>query len=156
MGNEIGQWNEWNHDQSLDWHLLMGAEHAGVQAMLRNLNRVYRDTPALHEVDFSDNGFEWLDWDDRENSVLSWLRRDTHGGFVVCVTNLTPVVREGYRLGVPEEGNYHILFNSDDEEYCGSGAGARSAESVKTEHHGRPYSIELTLPPLSTIILERK
>ena len=124
--------------------------------MLRDLNRVYRDTPALYEVDFTDNGFEWLDWDDRGNSVLSWLRRDKHGGFVVCVSNLTPVVREGYRLGVPEEGAYQILFNTDDEKYCGSGAGTRSVESGTSGHHGRPYSIELTLPPLSTIILVRK
>jgi len=156
MGNEIGQWSEWNHDQSLDWHLLMGAEHAGVQSLMRDLNRVYRETPALHEIDFEPGGFEWIDWDDRSNSVLSWLRRDKHGGFVVCVTNLTPVTRENYRLGVPEPGSYHMLLNTDDEKYCGSGAGTQSVESGTTEYHGRPHSIELTLPPLSTIILEKK
>jgi 1,4-alpha-glucan branching enzyme len=156
MGNEIGQWNEWNHDQSLDWHILMGAEHAGVQALLRDLNRIYRATPALHEIDFEDSGFEWIDWDDRDNSVLSWLRRDQHGGFVVCVSNLTPVPRENYRLGVPEAGSYHVLLNTDDEKYCGSGTGPQSVESSSTGHHGRPNSIELTLPPLSTIILEKQ
>ncbi len=156
MGDEIGQWNEWNHDQPLDWHVLLGAEHAGVQDLLRDLNRVYRETPALHEVDFTDAGFEWIDWDDRSNSVLSWIRRDRHGGFVVCVTNLTPVVRELYRIGVPEAGTYAVLVDTDDEKYCGSGTGAASVQSGKTPHHGRPYSIEMTLPPLATVILERR
>ncbi len=155
MGNEIGQWNEWNHDESLDWHLLMGAEHAGVQDLLRDLNRVYRDTPALHEVDFSDSGFEWIDWDDRSNSVLSWLRRDQRDGFVVCITNLTPVLREHYRVGVPEAGHYQVLLSTDDKKYCGSGAGMRSVESGTTGHHGRPHSIKLTLPPLCTLILRK-
>ena len=156
MGNEIGQWTEWNHDQSLDWHVLMGAEHTGVQDLMRDLNQVYRDTPALHEVDFEESGFEWIDWDDRGNSVLSWLRRDRSGGFVVCVTNLTPVPRENYRLGVPDAGSYHVLLDTDDEKYCGSGTGTHAVESGTTGHHGRPHSIELTLPPLSTMILEKK
>ncbi len=156
MGDEIGQWNEWNHDRSIDWHLLLGAEHTGVQDLLRDLNRVYRETPALHEVDFNDAGFEWIDWDDRDNSVLSWVRRDRHGGFVVCVINLTPVVRDAYRVGVPEAGSYHVLIDTDDEKYCGSGTGARSVESSTKHSHGRPNSIELTLPPLATMILEKR
>ncbi len=156
MGDEIGQWNEWNHDRSLDWHLLLGAEHAGVQQLLRDLNRLYRETPALHEVDFTGAGFEWIDWDDRSNSVLSWIRRDKHGGFVVCITNLTPVVRHDYRIGVPEPGTYAVLLNTDDEKYCGSGTGADSVESGKTPHHGRPCSVDLTLPPLATMILEKR
>ncbi|MCG8369029.1 MAG: 1,4-alpha-glucan branching protein GlgB [Proteobacteria bacterium] len=155
MGNEIGQWSEWNHDQSLDWHVLPGAEHTGVQDLLRDLNRIYRETPALHEADFSGAGFEWIDWGDRENSVLSWLRRDRRGGFVVCVSNLTPVVRENYRLGVPEEGVYRVMLNTDDKKYCGSGTGPRSVESGKTGHHGRPSSVELTLPALATMILQK-
>ncbi len=156
MGDEIGQWNEWNHDRSLDWHLLLGAEHAGVQQLLRDLNRLYRETPALHEVDFTGAGFEWIDWDDRSNSVLSWIRRDKHGGFVVCITNLTPVVRHDYRIGVPEPGTYAVLLNTDDEKYCGSGTGADAVESGKTPHHGRPCSVDLTLPPLATMILEKR
>ena len=156
MGNEIGQSAEWNHDQSLDWHLLQYAEHAGVQRLLRDLNHLYTRTPAMHEIDFSDAGFEWIDWGDRDNSVLSWLRRDRHGGYVVCVTNLTPVIRESYRIGVPEEGAYNMILNSDDTQYGGSGTGTVTASSVNTEHHGRPYSIELTLPPLGTIYLEKR
>ena len=156
MGNEIGQSAEWNHDQSLDWHLLQYPEHAGVQRLLRDLNHLYTRTPAMHEIDFSDAGFEWIDWGDRDNSVLSWLRRDRHGGYVVCVTNLTPVIRESYRIGVPEEGAYNMILNSDDTQYGGSGTGTVTASSVNTEHHGRPYSIELTLPPLGTIYLEKR
>ena len=156
MGNEIGQSAEWNHDQSLDWHLLQYPEHAGVQALLRDLNHLYVKTPALYEIDFSDEGFEWIDWDDRDNSVLSWLRRDKHGGYIVCVTSLTPVVREGYRIGVPDEGTYSVVLNSNDTKYGGSGAGTQIAESVSKEHLGRPFSIELTLPPLGTIYLEKR
>ena len=155
MGNEIAQWNEWNHDQSLDWHLLEYDAHRGVQLLLRDLNRLYKATPALHEVDFSDAGFEWIDWGDRDNSVLSWLRRDRDGGFVICISNLTPVVREGYRVGVPEDGTYDVILNSDATEYGGSGAGPKSAPASATGHHGRPHSIDLTLPPLGTLILEK-
>jgi 1,4-alpha-glucan branching enzyme len=155
MGNEIGQSAEWNHDQSLDWHLLQYPEHTGVQRLLTDLNRLYRATPALHEVDFAEAGFEWIDWGDKENSVLSWLRRDKHGGFIVCVINLTPIVREDFRVGVPEEGVYEVVLSTDDTQYGGSGAGARTAISVKSEQHGRPYSIELTLPPLGALFLER-
>jgi 1,4-alpha-glucan branching enzyme len=155
MGNEIGQWNEWNHDQSLDWHLLEEDAHRGIQLLLRDLNRLYKATPALHEVDFSDAGFEWIDWDDRDNSVLSWLRRDRSGGFVICISNLTPVVRNGYRVGVPEDGAYDVILNSDAAEYGGSGAGPKSATATSTGHHGRPFSIDLTLPPLGTLILEK-
>jgi 1,4-alpha-glucan branching enzyme len=112
-------------------------------------------TPALYEIDFSDAGFEWIDWNDRDNSVLSWLRRDKRGGYIICVTNMTPIVRENYRLGVPEEGVYDVVLNSDDRRYGGSGAGSRTATAVKTGHLGRPCSIELTLPPLGTIYLEK-
>ena len=87
--------------------------------------------------------------------MLSWLRRDKHGGFIVCVTHLTPVKRDRFRIGVPEEGSYKVVLNTDDEQYGGSGAGAQTVVSVKSEQHGRPYSIELTLPPLGTLFLER-
>jgi 1,4-alpha-glucan branching enzyme len=155
MGDEIGQHAEWNHDQSLDWHLLEHPEHAGVQRLLRDLNHLYTQTPALHEIDFSDAGFEWIDWGDRENSVLSWLRRDKRGGFIVCIVSLTPVVRENYRVGVPEAGTYDVVLNSDDSHYGGSGTGTRTAVAVKSECHGRPWSIEVTLPPLGALFLER-
>jgi 1,4-alpha-glucan branching enzyme len=155
MGGEIAQSAEWNHDQSIDWHLLEYAPHQGVQALIRDLNALYRKTPALHEVDFTSNGFEWIDLDDRENSVFSWLRRDASGGFVVCVVNMTPVVREGYRIGVPEAGRYRVVLDSDDARYGGSGTGAGVVDSTDQPHHGRPCSIEMSLPPLATLILEK-
>jgi 1,4-alpha-glucan branching enzyme len=156
MGNEIAQSSEWNHDQSLDWHLLQYPEHAGVQALLRDLNHLYTRTPALYEIDFSDEGFEWIDWGDRDNSILSWLRRDRHGTHIVCITNLTPVVRQNYRVGLPDEGSYGVTLNTDDTRYGGSGTGMQIVEAVKTGHQGRPYSTELTLPPLGTIYLEKR
>jgi 1,4-alpha-glucan branching enzyme len=155
MGDEIGQSAEWDHDQSLDWHLLQYPEHAGVQRLMKDLNRLYAATPALHEVDFAEAGFEWIDWGDNENSVLSWLRRDKHGGFIACVINLTPVVRDNFRVGVPDEGTYEVVLSTDETRYGGSGTGAQTAVSVKTEQHGRPYSIEITLPPLGALFLER-
>ena len=156
MGNEIAQDREWNHDQSLDWHLLEIRVHRGVQALVRDLNHLYTATPALHEIDFDSRGFEWIDWNDRDSSVLSWMRRDSHGGFVVCVTNLTPVVRENFKLGVPEGGNYRTLLNTDDKEYGGSGVGPHVVTATHEGQHGRPFSIELTLPPLATLILWQK
>ncbi|MDH5455603.1 MAG: 1,4-alpha-glucan branching protein GlgB [Gammaproteobacteria bacterium] len=156
MGNEIAQDREWNHDQSLDWHLLNDAGHRGVQALLRDLNHLYAATPALHEIDFDGRGFEWIDWNDRDSSVLSWLRRDSHGAFVVSVTNLTPLVRANFKLGVPEGGNYRTLLNTDDKHYGGSGAGPHVVTATNEGRHGRPFSIELTLPPLATLYLEKE
>jgi 1,4-alpha-glucan branching enzyme len=156
MGNEIAQEREWDHDHSLDWHLLDDAGHLGIQTLLRDLNRLYVNTPALHEIDFDDKGFEWIDWNDRDSSVLSWLRRDSRGHFVICVTNLTPLVRDGFKVGVPESGVYRTLLNTDDEQYGGSGAGTRTVTSTNNGQHGRSCSIELTLPPLATIFLEKE
>ncbi len=154
MGNEIAQWHEWNHDQSLDWHLLGQAMHSGVQRLVADLNRLYRSIPALHEIDFEGAGFEWLDWNDRDSSVLSWLRRDRSGGTVVCVVNLTPIVRNDYSIGVPFAGEYHVLLNSDDQQYGGSGYGATSYSARPEGHHGRPNSLRLSLPPLATLIIQ--
>jgi 1,4-alpha-glucan branching enzyme len=153
MGSELAQHREWSHDRSLDWHLLEHAPHRGMQALVRDLNALYQCTPALYEVDFSGEGFEWIDWDDRDNSVLSWLRRDASGKFVICVSNLTPIVRHDFRMGVPEDGTYHELLNTDDERYGGSGIGNTEMHAGQHGNHGRDYSIALTLPPLSTVIL---
>jgi 1,4-alpha-glucan branching enzyme len=153
MGNEIAQHREWNHDQSLDWHLLEHLPHKGIQRLVRDLNILYRDTRALHELDSSPDGFEWIDWNDSDNSVLSWLRKDSAGAFVVAVTNLTPIVRDDYQLGVPLDGEYVELLNTDDECYGGSGLTNDAAQAESDEHHGRPYSIHLRLPPLATIFL---
>jgi len=154
MGNEIAQQREWDHDQSLDWHLLSEPEHEGIQRLTRDLNRLYAAKPALHEVDFDAAGFEWIDYGDRDSSILSWLRRDSAGNVVICVANLTPLVRESYRLGVPEGGTYRTLLSTDAEQYGGSGVGAGSFEANNNGQHGRRYSIDLTLPPLATVFLE--
>ena len=156
MGNEFAQHREWDHDHSLDWHLLAEARHQGVKELLRDLNRLYAATPALHEIDFNSAGFEWIDWDDRDSSVLSWLRRDTAGGFIVCVTNLTPLIRESYTIGVPESGTYRTVLNTDDERYGGSGVGAEFVTADETGQHGRTFSINMTLPPLATVFLEKE
>ena len=155
MGAEIAQESEWNHDQSLDWHLLEQPRHKGVQTLVRDLNKVYRETRALHELDFSGEGFEWIDWQDADSSVFCWLRRDSDGDFVICVSNFTPLVRAGYRIGVPQEGLYTELLNTDSEKYGGSGVGLHGdihTESI--EAHGRQQSLQLDLPPLATLMLK--
>lgn len=154
MGGEIAQEAEWNHDHSLDWHLLSRAPHAGVCALVRDLNAVYRKTPALYEIDFDSNGFDWIDGGDRDNSVLAWLRRDTSGGIMICVSNFTPVVRENYRLGVPTLRDYRELLNTDDLRYGGSGILNPGISTESDGAHGQPQSIRLTLPPLATIYLQ--
>ena len=153
MGSELAPYDEWNHDRSLDWHLLQHAPHRGVQALVRELNALYRGTPALYEIDFNDAGFEWISWDDRDNSVFSWLRRGTSGDFVICVSNMTPVVRHDFRIGVPAGGRYRELLNTDDGRFGGSGVLNGEVEAARTGMHGRDFSISLTLPPLATIIL---
>ena len=154
MGAELAQRREWDHDHSLDWHLLEYPSHNGVQKLVRDLNKLYRETPALYQLDFSQSGFEWIDWEDRDSSVFSWLRRDRNGNIVVCVTNFTPVIRYDYRIGVPIGGDYTEVINTDSAEYGGSNmgnAGGTAAENLSS--NGRPYSLKLTLPPLTTLIL---
>jgi len=154
MGGEFAQSSEWNHDRSLDWHLLQYDYHRGVQELVRALNQAYAALPALHELDFEPRGFEWISWDDSDNSVFSWIRRAGNGEFVVCISNFTPVVREGYRLGVPSQGRYELLLNTDAAEFAGSGADIGTAwQTRQFASHGRDHSIEVTLPPLATIIL---
>ena len=155
MGAELGQYEEWNHDASLPWHLLQYAPHQGIQALVRDLNRIYREIPAFHEVDFRPEGFEWIDWEDRQGSMLSWIRRDRAGDFVVCLTNFTPVVRYDYRVGVPAAGHYEELLNTDAETYGGSNVGnAGGVDADGTGAHGRPHSLILTIPPLATLVLK--
>ena len=155
MGAEIAQQKEWNHDQSLDWHLLEQPLHQGVKTLVRDLNRVYRDTPALHELDFSHEGFEWIDWQDADSSVFCWIRRAGNRDFVVCISNFTPLVRSGYRIGVPHSGMYKELLNTDSVHYGGSGVGVQDAiHSQDISAHGRPHSLQVDLPPLATLILK--
>ncbi|GBC88368.1 1,4-alpha-glucan branching enzyme GlgB [bacterium HR13] len=151
MGGEFGQWDEWNHDRGLDWFLLEHSTHRGVQKLVRDLNRVVKENPALYELDFSHEGFEWIDFSDTDQSVISFLRKDRSGkNILLSVFNFTPVPRYNYRIGVPYRGFWKKIINSDALEYGGSGHG--DTEGVHTEDvpfHGRPYSICLTLPPLA-------
>jgi 1,4-alpha-glucan branching enzyme len=154
MGAEFGQGREWNYDQSLDWHLLDEPLHRGLHRYVKDLNHVYATERALHEVDFDPPGFQWIDCNDAENSVVSLLRRSRDGGFVVAVLNFTPVPRQGYRIGVPAAGAYTELVNSDAEVYGGANVGNGGvvfAEPIAA--HGHPHSLRLVLPPLSCLLL---
>jgi 1,4-alpha-glucan branching enzyme len=151
MGGEFGQWREWNHDQSLDWHLLGQAPHRQVQQWMRDLNRLYRSERALHVGDCSAEGFEWLDTGDAASSVLSFIRRDRDEAIVV-VCNFTPIPRYNYRVGVPRGGVWRELLNSDAVCYGGSGQGnLGAATAVPIPVAGRHQSINLTLPPLAVV-----
>ncbi|QJA06421.1 1,4-alpha-glucan branching protein GlgB [Thermosulfurimonas marina] len=153
MGGEFGQWREWSHEESLDWHLLEYPEHRGVQRLVSDLNRLARSHPALHELDFSPEGFEWIDFHDWEKSILSFLRWDRKGQeFLVVVCNFTPVPRENYRIGVPRSGFYTEILNTDAQEYGGSGWGNFGGVTAEAHPaHGRPFSLNLILPPLSVL-----
>jgi 1,4-alpha-glucan branching enzyme len=156
MGDEFGQWREWDHEGSLDWDLLEGPAHAGLQRWVGDLNRSYRAEPALHEGDCTSRGFEWVDCCDSEQSTLSWLR---HGisisETILVVCNFTPVVRRNYRVGVPISGYWRELLNSDAKEFGGSGQGNfGGVHSAPFAHHGRPQTLLLTLPPLAAVYLK--
>jgi 1,4-alpha-glucan branching enzyme len=151
MGAELGQWAEWRHEGSLDWHLLEHDRHRGIQRWVSDLNGAYRAQPALHRRDFDPEGFEWIDASDADNSVLSFLRKDGEN-VVLAVCNFTPVPRGPYRVGVPRGGYWKELLNSDAAEYGGSGLGNRGgAQAEAVPFHGRPYSLTLALPPLSIL-----
>ena len=155
MGGEFAQRREWNHDMSLDWHLLDQPKHAGIQCLVRDLNHLYRDTAALYQRDFSAEGFEWIDCSDNVQSVIAFLRRGSNPAeLVVVVCNMTPVIRSGYRIGVPVAGRYRERINSDASVYGGSGVGnLGEVSSDAIAVHGRDHSLSLTLPPLATLIL---
>jgi 1,4-alpha-glucan branching enzyme len=157
MGCEFAQESEWNHDQSLDWHLLDDPAHAGIQRLVRDLNHLYRATPALYQQDFVPAGFEWIEHSDAARSVLSFVRHGLDAStFTVVVCNFTPQVWQDYRLGVPRPGRYREVLNTDSAHYGGSNVGtplgAATAETPAC--HGKPYSILLTLPPLATVFFE--
>jgi 1,4-alpha-glucan branching enzyme len=169
MGGEIGQWREWNHDWQIDWEVLGDPRHAGLQRWVRDLNRVYAGHRALWHDDYDPRGFSWIDCNDHENSILALLRQaDRQAGdqaatlpaeeasdVVVAVVNFTPVVRHGYRLGVPAAGAYREVLNSDAEIYGGSNVGnAGEVVSIAHPSHGHAYSLSLTVPPLGFILLK--
>ena len=154
MGGEFGQWVEWNHDGSLDWHLLDHEPHRGLQRWVRDLNTLYRAEPALHELDCDAAGFSWIDCNDNVQSTLSWLRHSKDPGQTVVVAcNFTPVPRYNHRLGVPHGGTWTELLNSDAPLYGGSGQGNfGGVETAPVSWHGRPQSIAVTLPPLGVVV----
>ena len=155
MGCEFGQWREWNHDHQLDWYLLQYPEHQGVQRLVSDLNRLYRELPSLHEQDCQPQGFQWLIGDDAHNSVYAWLRWSSAGEPLLVVANFTPVPREGYRIGVPFGERWQELLNSDAELYAGSNVGNLGAvASEQVASHGQPLSLALNLPPLGVLVMK--
>ena len=156
MGGEFGQWDEWQHDHSLDWHLLQGEEHRGVQELIRTLNRIYRNEPALWEADTEPSGFHFIDADNADDNVIVFMRIAPRSGRrVICVGNFSPVVRQNYGIGVPSGGFYREILNTDSSYFCGSNVG-NSGGVMASAHprHGFDYSITITLPPLAVIWLE--
>jgi 1,4-alpha-glucan branching enzyme len=158
MGGEFGQRREWTHEESLEWRLLQYAPHQGLKRWVQDLNKFYRQEPALYELDFQAEGFEWIDFGDWEKSVLSFLRKDRAStDLILAVCNFTPVVYSNYRIGVPAAGAWEEVLNSDAKEYEGSGRGnLGSVESEELPSHGKQQSISLTLPPLSIIVFKKR
>ena len=158
MGDEFGQWSEWNHDQSLDWHLLQNPFHSSLHRWVRDLNTLYRGEPALYELDYEPSGFEWVDCTDSQRSIVSFLRRGRQpADTLLFVCNFTPVPRHNYRVGAPEGGYWREAMNSDAPLYGGSGQGNMGGVSAAPlPVHGRPFSLNMTLPPLGVVIFKRE
>ena len=156
MGGEFGQWREWNHDTSLDWHLLEHERHAGLQRWVADLNRLYRGEPALHELDSEPSAFQWIDCSDTEQSIVSFVRKGrSPGDMLLVAANFTPVPRSNYRLGVPRGGRWEERLNSDATGYGGAGWGNMGGvEASPVASHGHPHSLTLTLPPLGVLFFK--
>jgi 1,4-alpha-glucan branching enzyme len=157
QGGEIGQWREWDHASSIDWHLLDHQPHAGIQRLVRRLNEIYRSEPALFALDDRSEGFEWVDFQDADNTVWSFLRKTPSGvdaSDLLVIVNATPVVRHGYRVGVPRAGSCELILDSDGIEFGGSGALSRTVFPTQpVGAHGFDHSVTLDLPPLATLVL---
>jgi 1,4-alpha-glucan branching enzyme len=156
MGGEFGQWREWNEERSLDWHLLEQPFHKGLQTLLRDINRLYKQEPALWEADSEPAGFEWIEVNDAQGNTLAFMRRSpSTGRRLLCVCNFAPLVRDGYRVGLPVGGDYRLVLNTDAEEYGGAGVGqVERIVSEETPWHGQPFSASVVLPPLSALWFE--
>jgi 1,4-alpha-glucan branching enzyme len=156
MGGEFGQWSEWNHDASLDWHLLEESDHRGLQELMRELNRLYRAEPALWEADHEAAGFQWIAADNSDDNVIAFLRAaPASGRQLLCVCNFSPVVRRNYRLGVPRPGRYREVLNTDSANWGGSNVGNAGGATAEPEaSNGLPYSLSITLPPLGVLWFE--
>jgi 1,4-alpha-glucan branching enzyme len=158
MGGEFGQWDEWNHNESLDWHFLDYEEHhSGLLKLINDLNRFYKNESSLHEIDFSHQGFEWIDNTDYESSVMCFLRRNSKNKIVIVVCNFTPTPRFEYKIGVPHSGCWKVSVNTDSEIYGGSGLGNPGmVRASEIPWHFRPYSISITLPPMSVLYFSKE
>jgi len=158
MGGEFGQEREWNFQQSLDWHLLNHGSHQGMKACMKALNQTLRSQPALHDYNFSPEGFEWIDAQDRDNSIVIYMRKGINpSDTIVVVLNMTPTPQYQYRIGVPAAGSWEEVFNSDSTTYFGSGvSNTTPIEAELTKWHGREQSMLITIPPLAGIVLKRK
>ena len=156
MGSEFAQWQEWNFSASLEWVALQAPNHQGVQRFVRDINRLYQREPALHEDDFEWTGFAWIDANDSDNSVFSFIRNaKSSNEFIVVISNFTPVPRQNYRIGVPKPGYYQEILNSDSEHYWGSNMGNDGGQQTEDiPAHGHAQSLTLTLPPLATLMLK--
>ena len=158
QGGEFGQTSEWNFNGSLDWHLLEYDVHKGAQSLVRDLNKLYKKEPALHQKQFSHEGFEWIDHGDHQNSVMSYIRKgNDEKNNVIVILNLTPIPRECYRIGLPKAGTLKEIFNSDAKNYNGTGGfNNKSLKSDEKEWNNRKNSIELNLPPLGMLAFKYK
>jgi 1,4-alpha-glucan branching enzyme len=158
MGCDFAQLSEWNFERSLDWHLTEDPKHQGIQKMVHDLNKLYRKESALFEKQFEPLGFEWLDANDWERSILTYLRKgNEETSPILVILNMTPVSREEYKIGVPNEGTWNVIFNSDEEKYGGSNFQiSKSYSSIASESHGREHSLTLNLPPLGALALKFK
>jgi 1,4-alpha-glucan branching enzyme len=155
MGNELAQEREWSHERSLDWHLLESADHAGIQSLVRDLNRVYKGERALWALDFDPAGFWWLEANDADANVVAFCRASRNAEDVlVCICNLSPVAREGYRVGLPRAGHWSEALNTDSEHYGGTNTGNMGGvEAEDVGWHDQPQSAVVTLPPLGVLWL---
>src|SRR5690606_31923714 len=156
MGGEFGQTSEWNHDHSLDWHLLQYAPHKGVHTLMKDLNALYKQEPALYKYAFEERGFEWVDYSDHQNSVMIYQRKaDEKHELLLVICNFTPQTLSQYRVGVPYRGQWKEIFNSDDLKYGGSGAlNQGNLNTSPINYHNRDYSVALTLPPLGITVIK--
>jgi 1,4-alpha-glucan branching enzyme len=156
MGDEFGQWREWNETESLDWHLLDTPSHKGVLTLIHDLNQLYQKHPELWEADSDASGFSWIEVDNAAENVIAFRRiAPSNGKEIIFIGNFSPVVREGHRIGLPRKGTYKQILNTDSEKYCGGGFGVvKSIKAEKIPWNGFDYSAEITLPPLGTMWFE--
>ncbi|MEW2923021.1 1,4-alpha-glucan branching protein GlgB [Muricauda sp. ANG21] len=153
MGGEFGQSSEWNFQESLAWHLTQYDFHSGIQEVIKDLNKLYKSNPALYQKQFSSEGFQWIEYNDKENTVITYLRKgEDPKDDLIIACNFTPVPRENYRVGVPKSTQLKLVFNSDETKYSGSGMGKKTLKPSKTSWNGHPQSVVMTLPPLAVVV----